>query len=78
MTFINTPFDSYKMGVSLVYVAKELSFSNVRLLVKFLREHGVSQLLSKNKNNVLDTKSALPILLTQSKSYNKVDIKGQI
>lgn len=69
---------AYKMGISLMYIAKELSFKNVKMLVKFLREHGVNQSLSKSKDSVLDTKSALPILLTQSKSYNKVDIKGQI
>ncbi|CEP12380.1 hypothetical protein [Parasitella parasitica] len=49
-----------------------------QFVVKFLREHGIKQLASKTKDNMLDTKSALPVLVTQSKNYNKVDIKGQI
>ncbi|KAI8077207.1 SAC3/GANP/Nin1/mts3/eIF-3 p25 family-domain-containing protein [Thamnidium elegans] len=69
---------AYKMGVSLSFVAKELSFDSIKLLAKFLREHGVKQVMSKNKDGIFDTKAALPILLAQSKTYNKVDIKGQI
>jgi hypothetical protein len=66
------------MSVSLSYIASELAFDSIKLLAKFLREHGIIQSLSKNKDMTLDTKSALPILLAQSKTYNKVDIKGQI
>lgn len=66
------------MGVSLSFVAKELSFDSIKLLAKFLREHGIKQVMSKNKDGMFDTKAALPILLAQSKTYNKVDIKGQI
>lgn len=74
----NGQVDSYKMGISLAYVAKELSFDNVKKLAKFLREHGIKQLASKSKDAMLDTKTALPVLMAQSKNYNKVDIKGQI
>lgn len=66
------------MGVSLSYIAKELAFDSIKLLVKFLRQHGITQLSSKNKDAILDTKSALPILIAQSKTYNKVDIRGQL
>lgn len=66
------------MGVSLSYIAKELAFDSIKLLVKFLRQHGITQLPSKNKDAILDTKSALPILIAQSKTYNKVDIRGQL
>ncbi|KAK4517776.1 Lipoyl synthase, mitochondrial (Lipoate synthase) (LS) (Lip-syn) (Lipoic acid synthase) [Mucor velutinosus] len=68
----------YKMGISLAYVAKELSFDSVKKLAKFLREHGIKQLASKSKDAMLDTRTALPVLMAQSKNYNKVDIKGQI
>lgn len=66
------------MGVSISFIAKELAFDNVKSLAKFLREHGIKQIISKNKDVMFDTKSALPVLLAQSKTYNKVDIKGQI
>ncbi|KAG2201116.1 hypothetical protein INT46_004821 [Mucor plumbeus] len=69
---------AYKTGISLSYVAKELSFDSMKKLAKFLREHGIKQLVSKSKDSILDTKSALPVLMAQSKNYNKVDIKGQI
>ncbi|KAL9550454.1 hypothetical protein PS6_005531 [Mucor atramentarius] len=69
---------AYKTGISLAYVAKELSFDSVKKLAKFLREHGIKQLASKSKDAMLDTKTALPVLMAQSKNYNKVDIKGQI
>ncbi|KAI8075342.1 SAC3/GANP/Nin1/mts3/eIF-3 p25 family-domain-containing protein [Gilbertella persicaria] len=67
---------AYKMGVSLSYVAKSLCFKDIKQLVQFLKQHHVRVL--PNKDNMLDTKSALPILLAESKNYNKVDIKGQI
>ncbi|GAN03624.1 SAC3/GANP domain protein [Mucor ambiguus] len=69
---------AYKMGISLAYVAKELSFDSVKKLTRFLREHGIKQLASKSKDAMFDTKTALPVLMAQSKNYNKVDIKGQI
>ena len=50
----------------------------MKKLAKFLREHGIEKLASKSKDSMLDTKSALPVLMAQSKNYNKVDIKGQI
>lgn len=67
---------SYKMGISLAYIAEQLSFDNLKSLRKFLREHGIS--ITINKDGMWDTKSALPVLLAQSKNYSKVDIKGQI
>ncbi|KAI8890971.1 hypothetical protein K501DRAFT_328127 [Backusella circina FSU 941] len=69
---------AYKQGISLSYLAKELSFDDIPQLVKFLREHGVTQVVGRENNGTLNTKSALPILISQSKNYNKVDIKGQI
>ncbi|KAI8346363.1 SAC3/GANP/Nin1/mts3/eIF-3 p25 family-domain-containing protein [Choanephora cucurbitarum] len=70
---------AYKLGVPLSYIAQELSFKSIKKLVQFLREHGIRVIPSKDKSAPLfDTKSALPILMAQSKSYNKVDIKGQI
>ena len=76
MTFSTS---SYKLGVPLSYIAQELSFKSIKKLVQFLREHGIRVIPSKDKSAPLfDTKSALPILIAQSKSYNKVDIKGQI
>ncbi|KAI9268704.1 SAC3/GANP/Nin1/mts3/eIF-3 p25 family-domain-containing protein [Sporodiniella umbellata] len=59
--------------VPLSYVAKELSFANVKGLVKFLNENGVYPV-----SNVLDAKATWPILQAKSKMYTKVDIKGQI
>lgn len=66
------------MGVPMSFVAKELAFDNIKQLVKFLKGHGVKQLASKSKDGTFDTRSALLTLVRQSKSYNKVDIKGQI
>jgi hypothetical protein len=66
------------MGVPMAFIAKELAFDSIKLLVKFLKEHDIKQLASKSKDGTFDTKSALPTLIGQSKSYNKVDIKGQI
>ncbi|KAI7899090.1 SAC3/GANP/Nin1/mts3/eIF-3 p25 family-domain-containing protein [Cokeromyces recurvatus] len=65
---------AYKMGLPFSFISKELSFDSIKLLFKFFKEHGIH---IQNKN-ILDTKSALPILLAQSKNYNKIDIKGQI
>jgi hypothetical protein len=64
---------AYKMSIPLSYIAKELSFDSVSRLLRFLNESGVYPV-----SNVLDTKTTLPILQAKSKSYVKVDIKGQI
>jgi hypothetical protein len=70
--FINV-LHSYKLSIPLSYIAKELSFDSVSRLLRFLNESGVYPV-----SNVLDTKTTLPILQAKSKSYVKVDIKGQI
>ncbi|KAG0166994.1 hypothetical protein DFQ28_007486 [Apophysomyces sp. BC1034] len=66
---------AYQMGVTLTFVAQELAFKSTEELIKFLATHGVTQISSKHH---LDTKSALPALIEYSKSYKRVDLKGQI
>ncbi|CAO3664159.1 unnamed protein product [Rhizopus stolonifer] len=60
-------------SVPLSYIAKELSFDTIKRLVKFLNENGVYPL-----SNMLDSKTTWPVLQAKSKTYVKVDIKGQI
>lgn len=52
------------MGISLSYIAKQLSFDKVKQLIKFLNENEIYP-----TSMTLDTKAALPILQSKSKSF---------
>ncbi|CEI89797.1 hypothetical protein RMCBS344292_04144 [Rhizopus microsporus] len=55
---------AHKMGISLSYIAKQLSFDKVKQLIKFLNENEIYP-----TSMMLDTKAALPILQSKSKSF---------
>ncbi|KAI8976199.1 SAC3/GANP/Nin1/mts3/eIF-3 p25 family-domain-containing protein [Pilobolus umbonatus] len=61
---------AYKMGLSLSYIATELSFDSIDYLIEFLKQHKLKQAM-QYKERILDTKVALPILLKQSE-YTRV------
>jgi len=72
-----TASSRYRPDLFVSFIKEQLSFPILKECLEFLEQNGVV-FKPGTKNTVLDTKASLPSVTENVKTFEKVDIKGQL